>query len=328
MKPSTSFLRDRGAAMRKIAVALSCLILTAAVARADSSWVTRQDLLDAILQRGTLTSQQLQELDLTRDGVVDVADLVCLTQLCHKNANFVATQTSVDEATGTAIVHVTFDNPITGTVNYAVTGTAASGSDYGALPGSISVSGGAVDIPVSVVNDGLPEEAEFLTIELRPGTGYSVGALNLHTIHIIDNDGTWHGSLEVAEGRVGIAMSVINATSGTSGSLNSDGVGAFPQGTYAATISLGTSAFSADTAPISLDATASDWAVPFQRAFHFGADTAQNADDRVVAGQLVQGAFTETLTSPGYPHLNRTITGRFTLVKDPVTSSSFLPVLE
>ena len=76
------------------------------------------------------------------------------------------------------------------TLNYSVRGTAVSGSDYVALPDSLSVSPGAasVDIPVKITDDGADESSETVILTLIAGNGYEVGSTNVHTLTINDND--------------------------------------------------------------------------------------------------------------------------------------------
>jgi len=73
------------------------------------------------------------------------------------------------------------------TVNYTLGGTATSGSDYTALPGSIVIPAGAaaVDLPVSVINDTTFEGTETLTFDLAAGSySRSPGTV----MYIVDND--------------------------------------------------------------------------------------------------------------------------------------------
>lgn len=74
------------------------------------------------------------------------------------------------------------------TVNYTLGGTATSGSDYTALPGSIVIPAGAlgVDVPVSVINDTTFEGAETITFDFAPG-GYSRSSPGT-VMYIADND--------------------------------------------------------------------------------------------------------------------------------------------
>ena len=61
------------------------------------------------------------------------------------------------------------------TVNYTVTGTAASGEDYQPLTGTMTFPAGVtvVDIPVPTLNDEDFEEDETLILTLATGTGYT-----------------------------------------------------------------------------------------------------------------------------------------------------------
>ncbi len=72
-------------------------------------------------------------------------------------------------------------NPLT--VAYNVGGTAAAGSDYAALPGTITIPAGAATatLAVTTLADAATEAAETLQIELRDGPGYDVGLISQRT---------------------------------------------------------------------------------------------------------------------------------------------------
>lgn len=74
-------------------------------------------------------------------------------------------------------------------VDYTVEGTATSGEDYAALPGSATFVAGAstVEIPVSPVDDGAAEVSETVILELSEGAGYVVGAGGV-AVTILDNE--------------------------------------------------------------------------------------------------------------------------------------------
>ena len=84
----------------------------------------------------------------------------------------------------------TFESDLT--LNYTVGGTASSGTDYAALPGSVRVPRGAssVTIPVAPVDDGASESDETVVLTLAGGTNYSVGSGNRHTVTVVD-DRNW-----------------------------------------------------------------------------------------------------------------------------------------
>jgi uncharacterized repeat protein (TIGR03803 family) len=61
------------------------------------------------------------------------------------------------------------------TVNYTLSGTATSGVDFTALPGSIAFAAADTNrtIPVTMLADTAQEDAESITMTLSPGSGYS-----------------------------------------------------------------------------------------------------------------------------------------------------------
>ena len=76
------------------------------------------------------------------------------------------------------------------TLAYTVTGTAASGSDYTALSGTVSVPKGTTTatIPVKLIDDGVNENDETVVLTLTTGSGYQVGSPDTHTLTIAAND--------------------------------------------------------------------------------------------------------------------------------------------
>ena len=86
-----------------------------------------------------------------------------------------------------AIVRNGDTNPAV-TVNYSVTGTATSGVDFSALPGSITLSSGATatNIYVTPVADNLVEGDETVTLTLAASANYSRTSLSNATVVIQD----------------------------------------------------------------------------------------------------------------------------------------------
>ncbi len=76
------------------------------------------------------------------------------------------------------------------TVNYTVSGTATPGTDYTALPGTVSISASNTSMTVALtpINDILVEGTETVILTLGPGTGYSVATQNTGTIEIRDDE--------------------------------------------------------------------------------------------------------------------------------------------
>ena len=92
--------------------------------------------------------------------------------------------------TGTFTVFRTGDTTATLTVSYAVGGTATSGIDYTALTGSVIIPIGAsmAKVTLTALDDLLIERAETVTVMLLPSSAYLIGALNVATVKIRDND--------------------------------------------------------------------------------------------------------------------------------------------
>jgi uncharacterized protein (DUF1800 family) len=78
------------------------------------------------------------------------------------------------------------------TVNLTRTGTATSGTDYTALPATVSLAAGATSATLTVtpLADAQAEAAETVTLSLAAGTGYTVGTPSSATVSIGTATGT------------------------------------------------------------------------------------------------------------------------------------------
>jgi hypothetical protein len=78
------------------------------------------------------------------------------------------------------------------TVNYTVSGTAVSGSDYNSIGNSatIAASFATVTITVTPIADGIDESTETVIITLETGSGYTIGAPDNATVNITDDSFT------------------------------------------------------------------------------------------------------------------------------------------
>ena len=76
------------------------------------------------------------------------------------------------------------------TVLYQVSGTAAGGVDYVALPGSVTIpaGAGAAMVAVEPIDDALFEGPEDVVLTLGPGPGYTVGAVDTARVTIEDDE--------------------------------------------------------------------------------------------------------------------------------------------
>jgi len=78
------------------------------------------------------------------------------------------------------------------TVYYAVSGTAASGSDFSALSGSVVIANGQTSAAVTVtpIDDGNVESTETVVVTLSTNATYTIGSQNVATVNIADNEAT------------------------------------------------------------------------------------------------------------------------------------------
>jgi hypothetical protein len=164
--------------------------LVVLLARAQSP-VQTSDLLDAILGKRTFQKDQLTQLDVNKDGVVDVADLVANVRAAfhYPQAYFEVAQSGADEGLGTIFVRILLNEPYTGNLQFTTGGTAVAGVDYFALTGNVYVSGTSVDLPIVLIDNATSEPTKTITLTLQAGTNYDVGATPTHTITLHDNDG-------------------------------------------------------------------------------------------------------------------------------------------
>jgi subtilisin family serine protease len=80
------------------------------------------------------------------------------------------------------------DMPLT--VRYSVTGTATAGSDYVALPGSVTFPAGSATatLVVSAIDDTIPEGVETVIVTLTPDASYIVGLPSRATATIVSDE--------------------------------------------------------------------------------------------------------------------------------------------
>ncbi len=88
------------------------------------------------------------------------------------------------------------------TVAYTVTGSAGNGTDYAALPGTITIPANQRSATISLVptNDTIPEGLETVQLTLAPSPAYTTGSLSARTARgrIFDNDYAAVGTNAVA----------------------------------------------------------------------------------------------------------------------------------
>jgi hypothetical protein len=100
------------------------------------------------------------------------------------------TATEAGQNTGTFTVSRTGSTAYALTVYYTIGGSATNGTDYIALPGSVTIPAGASSAPISVtpLNDTVCESDETVTLGISANPAYTVGSPYNATVTITDND--------------------------------------------------------------------------------------------------------------------------------------------
>ncbi len=106
--------------------------------------------------------------------------------------SFASQASNAQEDSGTHNVTVDLSPAPTSaiTLNYNVGGTATSGTDYGLLPGTVSVLSDATSatIPVKIIDDSVEDGGETVVLTLTAGTDYQVGTNDTHTLTIQNHE--------------------------------------------------------------------------------------------------------------------------------------------
>ncbi|MGQ0621296.1 MAG: PQQ-dependent sugar dehydrogenase [Panacagrimonas sp.] len=108
--------------------------------------------------------------------------------------SFAAASQNVSESAVTVTVRVQLSaassTPVGATLSFG--GAARSPADYATPPTSVTLPAGATfaNVTLNLVNDGLDEANETLTLTLSAPTNASLGTRTLHTVTITDNDAT------------------------------------------------------------------------------------------------------------------------------------------
>ena len=101
-----------------------------------------------------------------------------------------ATATEAGPTTGAFRVSRTGSTASSLTVFYSVAGTATPGTDYTALPGSVTIAAGSsvADILVQPINDTLMEGNETVVVTLSSRPAYTIGSPSSATVTIISDE--------------------------------------------------------------------------------------------------------------------------------------------
>lgn len=298
---------------------------------------TAQDIVGRILGQGTVP---LVEVDINADGVVNAHDLTCFHSNCNPAAVAFELGTSeASEGQGQVQLQLVLSRGAFCTLMYTIDGPATAGSDYVAGSGTIQLAGAVANIPISLIDDAsFDEELEPLIVSIRPGPCYQPGAQSVHTLHLVDNDRPWFGTLEAqvpgsnpptgSGDLLGFRVNVVRTGAGTVATLFSDG-GTMPPGSWPIEAFIeGPTTFSMSTTIIPAPAEITSFASPLNRQFAFAASSNQPGQE--VAPGVARGTYVESIASsiPAAGHLGTTVMGRFSLLQSAPRPSSWQPPLD
>ena len=129
-----------------------------------------------------------------RDVVATVVDDDSPGPSALPAVEFAAAAYSGGEASGSRTVNVALSATPAFTaatsISYRVSGTATAGEDFTPLPGTVSMTGGAGVIPITILQDQMDDDGETIVLTLIAANGYTVGTQGSTTITITDDDGT------------------------------------------------------------------------------------------------------------------------------------------
>jgi hypothetical protein len=127
-------------------------------------------------------------------SLAEVQTLYTATPPSISTVQLTATDDSASEAGNPGELTITRSDFLSSaiTVNLAISGSAAAGSDYTALPTSIVLPAGVATRTMAVlpIDDEQTEGTEDIQVSLLPGVGYVLGSLRSGTVQISDDDFT------------------------------------------------------------------------------------------------------------------------------------------
>ncbi|MCB2153630.1 hypothetical protein KQI84_01990 [bacterium] len=294
-------------------VALSCFLAIASAASA-------QDIAGAMLGRVQLTPEELVAADKSGDGVVDSADLRRQTdEGGAPKVSFAAATTTTEEGNQQIEIEVYFDRPFSGTVEWSVGGTASAGQDYVGTANSMTVNGVDFKLPIEILDDSTVEQdAETIELLLLDTANYDLGAPQVHTVYLQDNDRTWDGTIQSGFFNYGFTMEILRNGSNTTAKLMSDGNGSFAAGEYnLMNVFFTDQVFTADSVPISVSPDELLFRRGMQRTLEFRAN--KGDEGVLIKDGFVGGHVTERVsaTSADDSYLDRSVVGTFTMMRRP-----------
>lgn len=233
-------------------------------------------------------------------------------------ASFSLTTVQAEEGTS-VLATLLFSGPFYGTVRYTVEGTAGQ-DEFVGLPGEVFVNGTQATIPIHLTDNEDIGELKSLVLRLEMGEGYELGANSQSTVHILENDGDWQGSLIAGDANVGFVLRIQSSNGVHMASVRSDGSGLFPTNAHPASITLTEDYLSALAGDIAMPAEATLLSLPMNLTLHLMAQDGEV--DQYVEPTEIKGQAALIVRVPGAPHLNTTNAGAFLLTRTPVAVPS------
>ncbi|MEZ5304620.1 MAG: thrombospondin type 3 repeat-containing protein [Verrucomicrobiales bacterium] len=288
------------------------------------------------------------KFDTDGDGFNDGEEYAANTNPRDKNSRpFVSTKPLVEfaeplsaatEGDGIYNIPIKIFPALTGSINFSVNSrsTASAPGDYGAVSGSVAVSGNSGIISL-VLADNLavdPERIIILDLEKSSAGAYLRGGTASHVVCLNDNDAYYNGALIGDGGERNFRLRVLRHSGGSQiafvsgggndglsapegvGGSQSDGV--IPAGTWIGSQVIDNAGRFRVTSP-AMTFPAGEAGGLFAVSAQLQRVLALDANDpSLVLQHSISGAFTESISStdPGKTYLNHSTSGQFTIFRD------------
>lgn len=294
---------------------------------------SQDEIRDAILERVSLTDAELQSMDLNKDGIVDVADLIKAAYPLPL-VSFAEASSEGKEGEGAINIALQASAPLHAPVSYSLRRlTPAPGTE---TVKTIEFSGTEANISFPLPDDA-DETALGQTVIWQLGIkgsseNYVPGVTQSHTLLVHDNDGLWYGSLTTADNiNIPLLLQIVQFNGTITGKLLSDknnGMISEEQAAQAqVTIALQPQEFQAEIKGIEIPTTTS-WAnIPYQRRVTLTSTEESGQSFDLNEARMLLGNFTEFLSVDEFPFLNRTQEGVFVLLKQAPVIEAPIPEL-
>ena len=165
-------------------------VLQSAAKAKTGSYLTPAQVKSYLTTYGTtITDSKVTTVKKPRIDLANAVNALPSTQTVTVTASD-ASATEAGLTTGTFTIYRSGDTSSALTVNYTVSGTATSGSDYSALGTSVSFAAGASTATKTVtpIQDTLVEGNETVILTLASGTGYTVSSPSSATVTLTSDD--------------------------------------------------------------------------------------------------------------------------------------------